>query len=575
MIKTKIQFLLISSLLVLLGAACSGKAAQTSGSQDPGAAPSSASAGSEGQWSALLDLPADPLDLEVSLQEGAGVSAVFSYEGGTLTASGADGTLYTLEIPEGALEVPTQIRMTPLADLGGLPIGEGAPYGVQLEPDGLRLYDVAILTITPPAEIPLEQQVFISYQGQEHEFSFAAPLPDSPELKIMVTHFSGYGVQKGLLADYEALRERLGGDVERRIQEIVAREIGVMRQKALLGIVTEADRQAMQDLFAWVDKVFYEEVLKPRLDAAEESCAAGRLALVTLLGYERQLQLLGFGTSHLAEMNALTLNVSDKCMQEEYELCRDDHIIHRIIPVVLSVMRQSQLLGIEDQSAAGLEAKGNDLVRKCLSFELELESEIITNPPNSWRTESKMTSKVKLQIESLNDLLASALNQGGEGIHGEAPLVNESYSVSSNAPGCQVTNSSRGGSTLHISQLSWELDFRGEDDELGYIKDLSMVISPDPTTESFTGRCGPSVFNADNSNAWSSAWGAIHQQGCMAAQAEGSSGGDVKAQVLTAAASEGSLDPVIGRDDEIRRVIQVLSRRTKNNPVLIGEPGVG
>ena len=44
---------------------------------------------------------------------------------------------------------------------------------------------------------------------------------------------------------------------------------------------------------------------------------------------------------------------------------------------------------------------------------------------------------------------------------------------------------------------------------------------------------------------------------------------------LTAAAEEGRLDPVIGRDAEIRRVIQVLSRRTKNNPVLIGEPGVG
>jgi len=44
---------------------------------------------------------------------------------------------------------------------------------------------------------------------------------------------------------------------------------------------------------------------------------------------------------------------------------------------------------------------------------------------------------------------------------------------------------------------------------------------------------------------------------------------------LTAIASKGDLDPVIGRDDEIRRVIQVLSRRTKNNPVLIGEPGVG
>jgi ATP-dependent Clp protease ATP-binding subunit ClpB len=44
---------------------------------------------------------------------------------------------------------------------------------------------------------------------------------------------------------------------------------------------------------------------------------------------------------------------------------------------------------------------------------------------------------------------------------------------------------------------------------------------------------------------------------------------------LTAIAAKGNLDPVIGRDDEIRRIIQVLSRRTKNNPVLIGEPGVG
>ncbi|HMC70428.1 MAG TPA: Clp protease N-terminal domain-containing protein, partial [Mycobacteriales bacterium] len=44
---------------------------------------------------------------------------------------------------------------------------------------------------------------------------------------------------------------------------------------------------------------------------------------------------------------------------------------------------------------------------------------------------------------------------------------------------------------------------------------------------------------------------------------------------LTARARDGKLDPVIGRDTEIRRVVQVLSRRTKNNPVLIGEPGVG
>ena len=44
---------------------------------------------------------------------------------------------------------------------------------------------------------------------------------------------------------------------------------------------------------------------------------------------------------------------------------------------------------------------------------------------------------------------------------------------------------------------------------------------------------------------------------------------------LTEMARKGKLDPVIGRDEEVRRIIQVLNRRTKNNPVLIGEPGVG
>jgi len=58
-------------------------------------------------------------------------------------------------------------------------------------------------------------------------------------------------------------------------------------------------------------------------------------------------------------------------------------------------------------------------------------------------------------------------------------------------------------------------------------------------------------------------------------QAENQSALEQFGQNLTQVASEGKLDPVIGRDAEIRRVSQVLTRRTKNNPVLIGEPGVG
>ncbi len=68
------------------------------------------------------------------------------------------------------------------------------------------------------------------------------------------------------------------------------------------------------------------------------------------------------------------------------------------------------------------------------------------------------------------------------------------------------------------------------------------------------------------------------RQGRTADSASAESGYDALkryARDLTEAAREGKLDPVIGRDEEIRRTIQVLSRRTKNNPVLIGEPGVG
>jgi len=66
------------------------------------------------------------------------------------------------------------------------------------------------------------------------------------------------------------------------------------------------------------------------------------------------------------------------------------------------------------------------------------------------------------------------------------------------------------------------------------------------------------------------------QQRVMSPEAEGSQSALDKYSIdLTARAGEGKLDPVIGRDTEIRRVVQVLSRRTKNNPVLIGEPGVG
>ena len=66
-----------------------------------------------------------------------------------------------------------------------------------------------------------------------------------------------------------------------------------------------------------------------------------------------------------------------------------------------------------------------------------------------------------------------------------------------------------------------------------------------------------------------------NMQGAPSSQDEQKSALEQYGVNLTAIAQTGKLDPVIGRDAEIRRITQVLTRRTKNNPVLIGEPGVG
>jgi ATP-dependent Clp protease ATP-binding subunit ClpB len=93
-----------------------------------------------------------------------------------------------------------------------------------------------------------------------------------------------------------------------------------------------------------------------------------------------------------------------------------------------------------------------------------------------------------------------------------------------------------------------------ESDAKKILRDLK--ITPDALTN---------AFNAARGN-----------KRVTSAEAEGTSSAlDQYGVDLTAAAREGKLDPVIGRDTEIRRVVQVLARRTKNNPVLIGEPGVG
>jgi hypothetical protein len=102
-------------------------------------------------------------------------------------------------------------------------------------------------------------------------------------------------------------------------------------------------------------------------------------------------------------------------------------------------------------------------------------------------------------------------------IEGESALVNRSFSIDS--PNGNLS-ASRGGSTLRVANLGWEVDVRGPQDEVGYVRDITLTLAPDPTTESWTGTCtveGVTVpCNAESANVWSGTWGAVRYETCMA-----------------------------------------------------------
>ncbi len=482
----------------------------------------SGSAGTS-DFDAQASAPANPLNLQVAPDAAHLASAVMATNGGTLTATGADGTKYTLEVPAGALYAPTEIRMIPAASVQGLPFGQGLTEAVQLEPDGLRFNDVVVLTIEPKTPIPVDQQVFFGFQAQGADFHLVPPDIHSTALKIPITHFSGYGVTKGFEADIEPVRARIAGDVESRLTGILANELAYERR--MIESNAPADKHVdMAKLMQWYAKTFYTEVLKPRLDAAGDSCAAGQLAIQTLLGMERTVQLLGLGTlsgvlreaglaaeaNRVDKTSDLLKQVGLVCVQEEYELCRDQHIIHRIIPVALGLERQSQLLGGSESGFQEVSDKAKELTGKCLNFEVEFKSNLTQDVGGVMTDQTDMSSKVKLHFDW-------AEITSGHALTGKAGLTNDRFTIQIEHPKCSVTSSTPGGTTFEVIGLQWKV---------GYVKDVFLTTDHGVSTESYTVVCvgGGKAPSAPNSALWSGPYGALMVQYCSDSGAQGTSG---------------------------------------------------
>ena len=118
------------------------------------------SSGSTGGANATLLTP-HPKGVSVTLDNAKAATAVIPVTGGTLSATGADGSVFTLTIPDKALGGDEKVTMTPLIAVNGLPFSGGLVAGVQLEPDGLELFQMATLTIKPAKDVPIAKQVAV------------------------------------------------------------------------------------------------------------------------------------------------------------------------------------------------------------------------------------------------------------------------------------------------------------------------------------------------------------------------------------------------------------------------------
>jgi hypothetical protein len=436
----------------VLAAACSGPTASTGPGVSDAGPTSTASDG-------IVETPFDPVNVAVVLDDSKKVEAVIPVDGGALSATGADGTVYTLEIPSDALPAETTIGLTPVASIAGMPFGGDPTYAIQLSPDGLFLYKDAILTITPIETIPVDEQIVFGYLEDGKDVLLASPVLDSDEIKIQVMHFSGNGVTRGLLAETEPVAERLGGDAGRRLEAAMNLELERIRTE-------RGDLQDVRDAFERVAQQYVEDVVRPRVAAAGESCAAGVLAVRTVLGLERDRQRLGAGSggNPLDEYPGLANTAARVCVLEEFELCVEQHVIHRMA-LVWRTYEHEAALGYGIEEAVVQEAR--ELTIQCLTFELKFES-TGTATLDDYGYDSTVTSEITLRFNPDQDKLS-----------GEAPLVNEAFEFRSPCGG----TSTRGGGVFQVANLKiLTAGSPALDQEVGFL----MAYLPGATSERAT-----------------------------------------------------------------------------------------
>jgi hypothetical protein len=295
--------------------------------------------------------------------------------GGSLTATAADGSVFTLTIPDKALAGPEKVTMTPLSAVNGLPFSGGLVAGVQLEPDGLQLFQMATLTIKPKKDVPIAKQVAVSYHGSGDNL-YMLPLDPTAGISMHILHFSGYSVASGITGEIEEQAKNPPSDpADQAAQQLAAAanaELAAARTGAILGTSTAADAAKLADALKDILGVWFERVVEAKVASAQADYTLTDDAMTAALGWERMVQLLSQEDKYKAQSARLEAQLTE--LRKKYEKaltdrCIGKHDLSAVLPLI-GLERQFQLIGVKGSADPG----PLDTVRKCLRFELDFET---------------------------------------------------------------------------------------------------------------------------------------------------------------------------------------------------------
>lgn len=335
----------------------------------------------------------NPLSVTVSADAGRAESAVLDEAGGTLTVTAANGTVFTLSVPEGGLLAATEIRLTPLAAVDNLPLSGGLIGAVRIEPSGLRFADIVTLDIDPPAAVNRAAITAFGAEGNGGDFYLQPAFDGGGTAVLRVLHGGVHGVGDGTEADWEQQFTRIPASYESYVLQVLREmltrgrsdklpDLAIMRPSAPITAADIDVPPGMEEMLRELGAGYATRVLIPLFQAGVSSCNNFVKATQTALGWERMWQLLGHDEAPMTDAERATIDALSEtgyvnCIEEAGSKCIDEHEIG-YINVLLGFARQAALLGAEGPNSA----RALELALQCAHFEVRFESDIVFGEPS-------------------------------------------------------------------------------------------------------------------------------------------------------------------------------------------------